>query len=523
MPSVLTVHLQTLLGSLLECRLDGLKEITQAARVGLMLYRMDKESFPFFDERSSFYIGVKEKGAREPQFVEDYRRENREQWLKILSVLKKIDLDDWPSALDDFQTEHLEQFLEGKEVSVEYFAVLFIYFLSKVCPLVFKRLQIKYPEAVVAVMSSTLADGPSGKKQKTRSPLQSSPPQTQFLPPHLQQSPEQILNQFKKKEYSVTDSSIQNLVKFITELQNEIQIIREELIFKEKENFELQDKLSQTKTEKKQLKEELDNQLSIVGRLNFKISTMQNAMDQQSDSPSKISLEIAYRKIDDLHHEIDLLQKKNSDLEYKLQSMAYSKQTNILPRQSMEEESERIKDRIRCLQLENKVLEDKISVLEGNGNTLSDKLLREKDNYFKISSQLSEVYKQLTQKELALKSAHNDKDALLRDNERLKDTIVEREHQLRRLETEFSSIVNHSQPLAYSSNPQLVASRNAAEDSNLELIKICKEVNRNYLKELNCVYGLLHDTFVSELTGTTLDELIKKRLAEQQRPHDLFQ
>jgi hypothetical protein len=507
MPSILTPHLLVLLSSLAESRLDSLKDLVQANRMALLLYRLDKELFPFYDERSPLYLGSNNSHSRkEAQSFEEHRLENRAHWQRIISLLSKIEVEDWRSSLDEFQQDQLEAFLNLNEVAVEYFFIIFIYFLSKAAPLTFKRLQIKYPEAVSAVMQ-TWEEQNSGKKNRGNSSF------------HLQQSPQQILNHMKKKDYLVTDKSIQDLVKFISELQNEASVIREELVFKEKETFELHDKVNALRLEKKNLKEDLEQQYANVQRLNFRLESYQRGIDESPESPTKASLEIANLKIEDLYTEIDHLQRKNADLEHKIHNLNLSKHAPGL-RDSGDSDSDRFKERIRCLQIENKLLEGKVVVLENNANMLSDKLLKEKENSSRLSDQILEVHKVLTQKEISLKAALNDREAMAKDNERLRDTLIEKDQQLKRLEIEFNTIVKKGENMRFSAKSMGLS--DPTEDSNLELIKICKEVNRNYLKELNCVYGLLHDTFVSELTGTTLAELIKKRLEEEQRPNGLL-
>lgn len=475
----------------------------------MLLYRLDKELFPFYDEKSSLFIGSNVTlSRREAQSFEEYRLENRGQWQRIFSLLSKVDVEDWNTSLEEFEQDQFEAFLNSNEVAVEYFCIIFVYFISKASPLTFKRLQIKYPESVSAVMHIWAEQG-SAKKSSGSSAK------------HLQQSPEQILTHLKKKDYVVTDKSIQDLVKYISELQNETSVMREELVFKEKETFEIHDKIIALKLEKKNLREELEQQHSNVHRLNFKLQELQRGLNERPESPAKVSLEIANRKIEDLYIEIDHLQRKNSDLEHKIHNLNLSRHAPGSDlRNSTDSEAERIKERVRCLQLENRLLEDKVKVLETNANTLSEKLLKEKENLSRSSDQLSEVHRVLTQKEISLKASTNERDAMSRDNERLRDAVIEKELQLKRLEIEFNTIIKRGETMRFSAKGN--SNSDSAEDANLELIKICKEVNSNYLKELNCVYGLLHDTFVSELTGTTLDELIKKRLVENQRPQALF-
>lgn len=108
---------------------------------------------------------------------------------------------------------------------------------------------------------------------------------------------------------------------------------------------------------------------------------------------------------------------------------------------------------------------------------------------------------------------------MVKENEHLKEKVVSYEFQLKKMELDYTSILNAGQN-HYESAKRCIPDKGAVDsshDQNLELIKVCKEVNKSYLTELNCVYSLLHDTFVSELTGTGLRDLIRKRLEDENK------
>jgi hypothetical protein len=154
--------------------------------------------------------------------------------------------------------------------------------------------------------------------------------------------------------------------------------------------------------------------------------------------------------------------------------------------------------------------------VELNNLTLSDKLLKEKDANSKYAEQFEQIHRVLTQKEISSKSLLYEKDALTRENEQLRQNILNMEFQIKKQEVDYSNILKSGHENYQTSKQSLPpAKQDPAGDSNLELIRVCKEVNKSYLQELTCVYGLLHDSFVSELTGTSLHEIVRKRLEDE--------
>ena len=105
---------------------------------------------------------------------------------------------------------------------------------------------------------------------------------------------------------------------------------------------------------------------------------------------------------------------------------------------------------------------------------------------------------------------------MMRENEHLKEKIINNEFQLKKQEVDYSNILKNGQDQYQYSKQSLPPTKlDPTGDANLELIRVCKEVNKSYLQELTCVYGLLHDSFVSELTGTSLHEIVRKRLEDE--------
>lgn len=497
-------------------KLESLKDIGQASRLAVTLWKLDADQFPFLDEKSPFFMGT---GHKQQISFQEFKQENRNLWKKILACLAAVPLADWTDCLQEMEGDFLERFLESDEVATEYFCIIFLLFLREAYPLIFRKLESRYPQTLENYLSKSRYFK-SGSKADTfftpRSRRLSGEPLTGNSPNMMQSEPK------RGREHFVTDQSIQDLLKTITQRETDLQIVREDLLAREKEVADLQDRLLGSRAEVRNLREEVESKEAAVYRLSFKIETLESAVEQQLDSKTNLSLGLANTKIEDLYVEIDQLHRKNADLQHKYEMSILSKR---LPREvdgslgGHFDEDERQKAETRRVHLQNQILEDKVKVLEGNNCTLSEKLLRERDTNSRFAEQFQEIHRVLTQKEINIKSLQSEKESLAKENEHLKDTVVTREFEIKKLELDFTNILSSGQAKYETTKKNLpsLATGCPSTDANLELIKVCKEVNKSYLRELTCVYSLLHDSFVSELTGTSLHEMVRKRLEEDNR------
>ena len=267
-----------------------------------------------------------------------------------------------------------------------------------------------------------------------------------------------------------------------------------------------------------QAREELQMKEATIYKLSFRIETLEKAGETTEDRVARQSLNLANNKIDDLYVEIEQLQRRNADLQHKYNQATLAKRipNENYRSQDYEDEEDKVRAEIRKIRLENQILEDKVKNVELNNLTLSDKLLKEKEANSKYAEQFEQIHRVLTQKEISSKSLQYEKDAFLRENEQLKQNILNLEFQIKRQEVDYSNILRNGNDNYHNSKQSLPPTKpDPAGDANLELIRVCKEVNKSYLQELTCVYGLLHDSFVSELTGTSLHEIVRKRLEDE--------
>jgi uncharacterized protein YfkK (UPF0435 family) len=489
------------MSTLFETKLASLKEVSYASSFSFVLWRLDKDKFPFLRESSQFFLGT---GKKDATSMEEFRKENRAKWEIILGCLQTFHIGEWSQFIEEFRARDLDRFVACEEQALQFFCLMFISFLKELDLPISKTLEKLHPQA----FTSILARSHSSNKDFKR---------THFTPHsdnRYEKSPDYYFKEIaNNRDFYVTDKSIQDLLNVINNLQSQNATLRSDLISKEKETLLLEEKVAGLKKDSKHLQAELETRDSIISRLQFKIESLETSCSEEGET---LSLKIANNKIEDLYREVDMLQKRNCLLQSRLDGYAmrfqHSPTANL---EEQEEELERTRNHLRCSQLEKATLEEKLQVLEQKLSQISEKLLKERDVNGKINQELMELHRVITQKELAISSLANERIALESERDRCIELLQQKDCQMRNIEREYSDIVR-------SGNESLNASRknleqlSSADDPNLELVQVCKQVNKNFMNELKCVYSLLHDVFVTELTGVNLSELVKKRLAESQ-------
>lgn len=488
------------MSTLFETKLTSLKEVSYASSFSFVLWRIDKEKFPFLRESSQFYIGT---GKKEATSMEEFKRENRAKWETILTCLQTFQIGEWGQFIEEFRQKDLDKLVSYDEQALQYFCLMFITFLRELDLPITKTLEKLHPQAFACILTKSCSSSKEHKKNY-------------FTPrsDRFEKSPDYYFKEIAhNRDFYVTDRSIQDLLNVINNLQSQNATLRSDLISREKESLLLEEKVSNLKKDNKHLQAELETRESIISRLHFKIESLEAPSSEEGEN---LSLKIANNKIEDLYREVDMLQKRNCLLQSRLDNYAMRFQNHSTAgAEDLEEELERTKNHLRCSQLEKATLEEKLQVLEQKLTQIGDKLLKEKDANSRINQELMELHRVVTQKELAISSLANERAALETEKDKYVEMLLQKDCQIRNIEREYSDIVR-------SGNDSMNASRRNLEqlaspdDPNLELVQVCKQVNKNFMNELKCVYSLLHDIFVTELTGVNLTELVKKRLAESQ-------
>lgn len=486
-----------LMAEFVESPLTSFKDLANASRIALALYRLNKEQFPFYDPQSDMCIQVRK--SSDPMTIYDYNHENRKVWTILTNCLSSVAIDGWPNIIEEFRTKYMDKAIEGDEDALEYFWLVFFEFLSKANYLVFKKFEDRYNKITSRLreIAQDSASKWSGSKQN-------------ITGSHLS-------NDYRLVQRSPgpsNDRSVQDLLQIVNDRDVCLQVLREDLISKERENSELRDKVASLRVEKKNLHEQLAARDAHVERLQFKIDKLELAVDDSFDKDDRIKIIMSQAKIDELYREIDELQKKSSYLQRRNDDLLMAQHQGQGPRLELVESEDRHRSEVTTLSLEIDLLRDKVKILEEGSENLTNKLLKQKEQYNRLLEQIEEYSKMLAQKEINIKALMTEKESLVKYNLHLRDQLILKETQCKGLEKEYSKIIESGEKMARS---PYVSHEQATDDSVLELVKVCKEVNRCYKEELMCLYNLLHDHFVNQLTGTSLEELVKKRLAERNR------
>lgn len=496
-----TSDLLKVISTLYNDDVQDIKTLAHADRLAFVLYTINKVEFPFYDPASSFYIRYDGEGRQKTNSLEDFLRESKKKWGMVLERLAAIKVGEWGPIYEEVKTKDIDRLVSGDKVTLEYFCVLILCTMKDISPVTYQMLESKHKGFFERLKNEWVKMVSGSKKSSQATPTSSK----------HERSPEYYTREVSNnRDFIVTDKSIQSLLEKITDLSHQVASLREDLTLKERTNINLVEKVANLKKEKKSLQDTLESKENDIALLNFKLDNVVRVTAETNPEIDK-SLKIANQKIDDLYQEMNLLQRKNSDLVSKLNAMEFMKH---LPREEEEDDYNQLQsteDQLRLSHLEISSLKEKISVLDNKFNVISDRLLREKDASKRLTEQLEAIHRLNTQKEIQIASLTNENTTLGKELEYVRDQLVKKEFLIKKMDRDYNSIIASSESSLMNMRRQADPA-SLAEDSNLELIKICKEVNQNCMRELECVYGLLHDTFITELTGVSLDQIVKKRL-----------
>ena len=490
-------------------KVGALRDLANGRLFSWTLWILNKERFPFYEKDGQMQV----KKSSQSITIDEYNAQNRSLWKNILRSLSKVKIEDWQLRLDDFEDQYLEPAINGDEQALEYFCFIFIEFIKKANPLTFEKNEKLFDEVLTEMQNLVLnpeyIDSSSKKSCITQDLV------ARFSSSRLNSAYKDSATNYR--EFNKSISSSQELVNMVSDMKSEIQVLTEDLIFKEKQVNSLKDKLSVMKEEKNGLQEEVENKAMQICRLSEQVERQEDILQQQRDTRSRHSMDLANQKIGDLQSEVEELQKKNIYLQRRMDDLLLAKRMageGVNLSQDSIDSEERRESTIRTLNRENTLLKEKLALSDKNIDMISDKLLRWKDQVDKSERTISELHAELTKKEIHTTALLNEKKSLTEANEELKDSIVKKNFEIKQLELDFKRTIEDSLKKEKFSSPTQTGS---TDDSNLELVKVTKEVNRMLTKELECLYCLLHDTFVSELTGRTLDEMIKSKLVDRNR------
>lgn len=490
-PELVSQALRVLMSSILECNMERMADIIRFPKgIASFLWKIDNDVFGFYKENSKWFID--ERGSSSSCSNEEYMDTCKRIWIKILQNIKELNFDEeMTNCFHEFQYKMFDAFMKGSSKDVEVFCVLFILLLKKISPLTFRRLELKHPAQVSEVLSNS-------ELFNIRRSFEYSP------------------DEKRKRDYMVTDKSIQELVNRISGLEGEKKMLEQEGVFREKEVIDLKEKESDFRKEKKELIDLLEDKENELNRMRMKIGYLEEDLKLKGDNREhKDQIDSFKRRIDELMAEIERLQKKNRDLEDKISGMLLSNRLVKDPISfNYEESEEMLVARLRNKDKEVKVLKDQIVMLESRLDSATEGYLREKEKIKKIGEEKRGCEERMVGLEVEIRGKCIDVDSLKKQIEMLENVIVRKEYDMKQLQFEYQTMIRNGTSVAGgASSSGLTIGKETQE--TIELVKVCKEVNHCYLKELECVYALLHDTFVGELTGTSINEIVKKRMEEK--------
>jgi chromosome segregation ATPase len=499
-----------LFNTCLNYKYSRLKDITSGQRFASLLYSIDPKAFPFLSADSVFYIG---EIKQQPRTLEQYRQDEKYKWLKIISCLTTVDRMDSDKSLEEFKKSDLDSFLNDNEISVLYFATLIIIKLTQMYPKIASKAEKEQPHSYQTMMRRSVYE--SNRKDSSQKLRQSN----EYSTTSVQESPprKQRYSFREKKDYIITDKSVKDLVKTISELQKESTFLKEEVLYKQNESFALQEKVKNLTTELRLKDEELESKENMIFRLGSKLEAIERIQkDERMSTNDKRDLEITVQKnkIEDLYAEIDTLMKQNQHLKHRYEQLSLKDRMPVELPDGFDDEvsTETLKMQLKNTQLEIEVYKGKMEALEHGITGYEIRLLKEREENKRITDGHKEIHKALTERDLMNKRLQSELSGKSKELEHLKDRLVQKEFELKRLEHDYVKVVQN-----YKCEAQSIKTTTEKEDSVHQLVAVSKEMNRCYLAELKILYSLLHDTFVSELTGESLQQVVNRMLTMQDK------
>jgi hypothetical protein len=499
-----------LFNTCLNYRYHSLRDITSGQRFATLLFSLDAKAFPFCSKDSAFYIGeIKD----QPRTVDQYRVEEKYKWLKIISCLTTVDPLDSDKSLEEFKRTDLDSFLKENETSLLYFATLIIIKLTQMYPKIASRAEKEHPESFQTMMRRSVYE--SNKKGTSEKGHESK----EYSTTSVQESPtrKQRYSYGEKKDYLITDKSVKDLVNTISEMKKESTYLKEEVVYKQNETMALQEKVKNLTSELRMKDEELESKENMVFRLGSKLEMIERIQnDQRMSINDKRDLEITMQKnrIEDLEAEIDGLMKQNQQLKHRYEQLSLK---DRMPMESpmdfdQEESIETLKMELKMKHMQIEVYKGKMEAMEHGITGYENRLLKEREENKRITEGHKEVHKALTERDMTNRRLQSELNSKTKELEHLKDRLVTKEFEVKRLEQDYCKVVQN-----YKCEAQSIKTTTEKEDSVHQLVAVSKEMNRCYFAELKILYSLLHDTFVSELTGESLQQVVSRMLTMQDK------
>lgn len=526
--SVASQMILPVVNSLIDSHLFKLRDlVTASVSFGMQLYKLSSEEFPFQHGSSTSKLQY-------PQETDTFQRSieiHKTNWIKILETLKHAKL----AGLEILPAGWEADFLEGKEELIAEFLVFWIAFLNQRFPEFLLKAESKHPDQLHYILSGQITEC----FEEESEPLSGGTPSKAIMMSRFLQAsakrkksgseplagegitPEKV-RESKQHILSETDHSrmsFQDLLVAVQGYQTTNRVLRDDLIFREKEVMALKDELISAKEDAKYYSDQISDKDSEIRSQQVQIQNLKSTLDLISEKSGKsvwqAKLEAAEQRAEMTVSELELQVKINKELErkyYQLLSKTQSGQVNRDLWTSEDLDAQKgLESRIRVTELENHQLKDKLAAQEETISELTEKLMVEKSNNDEFSKQFSHIHSVATQRELALSLSNQTCTSLRNELEHLKDQLESKNISMRKLEIELNQIVQNG----HTKNTEVLAKMvdlSGEGQGNINLVHVCREMSRLHLMETELLHSFLHDFVVTELTGTPLQALVENRL-----------
>ena len=494
-----------------------LMELKTASEMAKVLWELDRDNFDYFQKGGKFFF-------EEPQRGLDNDTITFKHWAKLISsmdsyakVRKSMEI--FPKArtlievLGSLDQEIIHSIIDGSLEEIAYFCMIFNHFLESFFPSFWREvdsrmntnLRRSYEQYLAEVMQGNYQTSSATSKKRKRSSAKQS----------------------TNSRSSAGGFSCQYE---LTEIIDKKQSVIYKMIEDKKEDEEMIRKL---KSDNKALKRRYEMHVDMANDKNNEIRHLENRVralqklreEEMADPKLDPQFRLSFER---LSTEREVLQRENKELreqvvhlkgqisEKELQMNDLTTKFILRSEKSGSLYEAKSQER-RDLRDQCSVNENRIEILQARIKDLQDKLVRSQKTTEDLHRLMDENLKDLAERERMIVKIKDQLRHFETQNKRLTDDLedyrqkglkMEQSHLRLKLETSKKS------------KKEEIMRRNEVNEisiedkSRLNMTKTLEEVALYYTEELRCLYSLMHDVFVNELTGESLQDLVNKKVFE---------
>jgi len=489
--------------------IHGIMSLVDGYRIARILEQADNKCFNFFgnDVRKSLVL-------KDPTKLNETQKEEtrRHNWSKIIKSMldyfkersENIELDnskicDWIKILESLQDDLINKLIEMDQDSMRYFCMIFIIFIKSMFP--------NYWIKTIDVMDSQI-------KEDFEEEI------SEFYNNGAPMDDEDYTIEGTEIDNSQLDnisdfSDKKKLLGFIDRLEKD-NLFKSELLLKKDEKISiLESKLKETKASLEKLQQvKLDSgekALSLEMRLNQLQQDYDNLSQQRQQAPSTIKKD--KMRADLFEEELDLLRRENSRLENEIRLLRLQQGNHMMllsidSKHSIQDEIVKLRDQNQHMKHLKENKDAKIEALEDSIKRLKNLELSYLSKIEILTAENKRWIESCLISENKIKNSKQQHDLISSENVRLQEDIAQLKIVVANLQKKNESLYSNSVKSSHDSNDSRDISK---EESNL--YKVIEEISMYYKQEIAALYALLHDHLISQLTGKSLQDVVKQMLA----------